>query len=326
MSEMTTKELTAYLKTAAELEASVYRQTEAKKAADRCLVYNKPSKRNIPLPEDPAKTIEMPCKPEEIRAPALAPLGIFGALCVIASVGLFSVEPIFGVFEIAIGLSLAGFAFFQSRNVSKQNAENLATYEAAKEEYNTQVARAKKVYALNMENYKRECALADSEYGRHRKLADRNFAAAKESVHLLNTPLDETKQALEQLYAHDIIFPKYRDLVAMCTMYEYFASGRCTELTGPNGAYNLYEAELRQNLIINRLDTIISNLEQIRQNQYMLYQEIRTTNTILNDISSDVRQILKSTQEIAEASKINAYCAQVTAQNTEALKYIALIN
>ena len=177
-----------------------------------------------------------------------------------------------------------------------------------------------------MKEYDHECALADNEYKERRKLADRNFAAAKEAVSLLDSPIEATKRALEQLYAHDIIFPKYRDLVAMCTMYEYFAAGRCTELTGPNGAYNLYEAELRQNLIINRLDTIISNLEQIRQNQYMLYQEMKTTNTILDNISSDVKQILKSTQEIAEASKITAYCSQVTAQNTEALKYIALIN
>ena len=39
-------------------------------------------------------------------------------------------------------------------------------------------------------------------------------------------------------------------MTAMCTMYEYFVTGRCDKLSGADGAYNLYETEVRQNIII----------------------------------------------------------------------------
>ena len=112
----------------------------------------------------------------------------------------------------------------------------------------------------------------------------------------------------------------------MTTMYEYFASGRCSELTGPDGAYNLYEAELRQNLIINKRDVIIKELGAIQQNQHMLYQEMQRTRGVIQDIRKDVRDILENTSDIAKSSHITALCSQVTAQNTEAIKCLTLIN
>ena len=149
----------------------------------------------------------------------------------------------------------------------------------------------------------------------------------------LSEPLAQTRQVLEKLYTSDVIFPKYKNMVAICTIYEYFAAGRCTTLVGADGAYNLYESELRQNLIIGKLDTIISQLEEIKQNQYILYTELKKTNSITSSIYRDIKNILNSVeqigdtvQNIAHSSYITSYCAQVTAQNTEALKYITLIN
>ena len=143
---------------------------------------------------------------------------------------------------------------------------------------------------------------------------------------LLDAPLYETMDLLEKLYAMDIIFPKYRNMVAMCSMYEYFASGRCTELTGPNGAYNLYESELRQNLIINQLEAVNMNLEQVKQNQYILYQGIMETKQALHTISSDVRNLVNATNDIAVSSRITAYCSQITAANAQAQTYLAIMN
>jgi hypothetical protein len=68
-------------------------------------------------------------------------------------------------------------------------------------------------------------------------------------------------------------------------MAEYLDSGRCSALEGPDGAYNLYESELRQNYIISKLDTIINQLDMIRENQYYLYtamQDIKTAIAGLN--------------------------------------------
>lgn len=79
-------------------------------------------------------------------------------------------------------------------------------------------------------------------------------------------------------------------------------------------------------MIINRLDKIIDSLEVIKENQYALYSELERTNEILNGISSDMRELVSTVRRIEDAVHITNYYTQVTAQNTKALKYIALIN
>ncbi len=108
----------------------------------------------------------------------------------------------------------------------------------------------------------------------------------------------------------------------MCTIYEYFASGRCTELTGPDGAYNLYESELRQNLIINRLDVIITQLENIAKTQYMLYNELKETKALIAGISKEVHKICKSVQNIEVYSAISAHNSSIIAHNTAVSAYL----
>lgn len=98
--------------------------------------------------------------------------------------------------------------------------------------------------------------------------------------------------ALGKLYAENIIYPKYRNMVAVTMIYEYLESGRCSQLEGPDGAYNLYEMELRQNIIIGQLSSIMDNLERIKENQFTLYNEIveanGNTSSLLSDIGDDI--------------------------------------
>ena len=51
-------------------------------------------------------------------------------------------------------------------------------------------------------------------------------------------------------------------------------SERCYGLTGHEGAYNLYENELRLGHIISTLDSISSDIKEIKQNQRMLYDVV----------------------------------------------------
>ena len=84
----------------------------------------------------------------------------------------------------------------------------------------------------------------------------------------------ETDSALRTFYSCDVIYPKYRTLPALTSICEYFESGRCDTLTGVNGAYNLYEDEVRKDRIISQLNTIIEQLDSIRNNQYLLYTQL----------------------------------------------------
>ena len=60
-------------------------------------------------------------------------------------------------------------------------------------------------------------------------------------------------------------------------------SERCYGLTGHEGAYNLYESELRLGHIISTLDSISSVIKEIKQNQRMLY-----------DVMSESQKMTKS--------------------------------
>ena len=122
------------------------------------------------------------------------------------------------------------------------------------------------------------------------------------------------KESVEKMYEANIIFPKYRNLVAITAINEYLLSGRCDKLEGPDGAYNLYEMELRQNIIVSQLSNIIENLEQIKNNQFSLYQEIQKTNCIIGEILTEARQTNQS-------SKLTAYFAEVIALAETSPKY-----
>lgn len=131
---------------------------------------------------------------------------------------------------------------------------------------------------------------------------------------------------MKKLYALDIVYDKYRNLIAISSFYEYFASDRVSELTGAKGAYNLFEQEIRMDLVINKLDVIIEQLEDIKENQYALYQKMDEAIDIMNGIYDDVEELVSAAHRIEDATYITAHCAKVAAQNTEILKYIALVS
>lgn len=126
----------------------------------------------------------------------------------------------------------------------------------------------------------------------------------QEKENILNNNIATCKATLNQLYNLDIIFPKYRNFLAVSQIYEYFMSGRCTQLEGHEGAYNLFEHELRQNIIIAKLDEVLNQLEQIKQNPYMIYSAICEANSRLAQIESNTAAIAYNTSVIATNTEI----------------------
>ena len=87
---------------------------------------------------------------------------------------------------------------------------------------------------------------------------------------------EETAAALEALYAEDVIFPKYRHLLPMCSLWEYIQSGRCDKLEGPDGAYALLETEIQQKKIVADLGDLDWKEARIMQyGAYNAFQEIK---------------------------------------------------
>jgi len=142
----------------------------------------------------------------------------------------------------------------------------------------------------------------------------------------LDENIASTQETLDKLYGLDIIYPKYRNLVAMCSMYEYFVTGRVSQLKGADGAYNLYESELRQDLIIAQLDRISAGLEKIKQNQYMLYSQLSKANEFLSSISDVAFQTLEVATDIRKTQIYTNSILSSIKSNTEAIKYISAAN
>lgn len=137
---------------------------------------------------------------------------------------------------------------------------------------------------------------------------------------------DETVSVLDRFYKTDIIFQKYRNLVAVCSFYEYFASGRCRSLTGHEGAYNIYENEIRLDRICTKLEEVIVNLEQIKANQYFLYDAIQEGNQLSQQLLQESVRQSRLAEQTAENTALAAHYSEVAAKNAEACAWIGVAN
>lgn len=147
-------------------------------------------------------------------------------------------------------------------------------------------------YKREMESYRR--ATQQNQVKRQQDKEDRETKTLllQSELSQVSAFLEKSQERLHIVYNKNIIFPKYRNLVAACSLYEYICAGRCSSLEGHEGAYNIYETEMRLDRIITQLDRVIANLGAIRENQFILYSAIQTMN-------QQSMRILESTQEMA---------------------------
>ena len=117
---------------------------------------------------------------------------------------------------------------------------------------------------------------------------------------------NELKESLNKVYDKNVIYGKYRNFVAVATLYEYIDSGRCSELEGANGAYNLLESEIRADRIISSLNRIVTNLEDIKNNQYTLYKSIECANIATIKILSNINNTQAMTAYYAKQAAVAA--------------------
>lgn len=133
-----------------------------------------------------------------------------------------------------------------------------------------------------------------------------------------------TQAALNALYSLGIIHPKYRNLVAVSSFFDYFDTGRCISLTGPGGAYATYEEDLRFQRVEARLDIIISKLDEIIANQQYIGQLMQEANSTLYRIEQKNEQIAKSMNKAAENSELTAYNTRCAAQSAAIMEHISV--
>lgn len=157
--------------------------------------------------------------------------------------------------------------------------------------------------------------------------------SAHKQAEMLNIEISKAKQTLaktndilRKYYNQGVIYEKYRGLVPITMFCEYFASGRCNSLAGHEGAYNIYETEVRLNLIIVKLDDIISHLDQIKENQYMLSNLIQEGNREIQSLAKVASRQTAALQRIEDNTEAANYYNKITAANTSYLSWLAYQN
>ncbi len=178
----------------------------------------------------------------------------------------------------------------------------------------------KRYFSEQRRKYEEDCRTCLEENKNRKEEFDYNQKCWEDSCTkmraTLEKPLKETKENLERVYSKNIIYPKYRNLPALTSIYEYYVTGRCEELSGPYGAYNLYEDEVRKDKVISQLNTIIANLEQIKQNQYKLYEQVCQIQSNTNRMVWELNAIKGYVIELTNLTALNTYYNGVTALNT----------
>lgn len=138
---------------------------------------------------------------------------------------------------------------------------------------------------------------------------------AQEKSKLLTT-YNQCDAELKRLYAVGIVHPNYHSFVPCAMFLEYLSTGRTHSLEatpGDQGAYNLYEEELK-------FKKISDQLEAIRQNQELLCQEVRNINQTVNELYGSVKQIEQYSKQTEQNTRVSAWCDAVTAYNTSTIR------
>jgi len=177
---------------------------------------------------------------------------------------------------------------------------------------------------------KREMRTED-ELNQSRQLKNKQISLAmpklEAEMQAMQKTYNLTCQALKKCYDINIIPVKYRNIVPVCMFYDYISNGRTYCLKrNPNafdeGAINMYEQELFRNVVMDKLDIIINQLDNLRENQKVLCRVIeegnRQTHKLLNDINSNVTKVNDNLQTIQyqneQRNKCLEYMSYVTYQ------------
>lgn len=192
----------------------------------------------------------------------------------VTGVGLI-IADFLGMFN-ALGL-LAPFLAFVGGVALIVRAVNASNENKVAREKN---AKAMAYYKQEMKKYDKNVAEANAK----KKLAE----ILLKRLDKMNVVKAEMGRDLKRAYSYNVIYPSYRNLVAVSSFYDYLYSGKCSTLEGYEGAYNIFDMESRMDKIITQLDRISYQLENIRYSQNTLYTVMKSSNEKLDRMQNSI--------------------------------------
>lgn len=168
---------------------------------------------------------------------------------------------------------------------------------------------------------KKDCNDKYLDYVKNRRAEiDRIVPYMRQEKEASKKQLDYVNNTLQSLYNLRIngvlcLHPNYQGLVPISIIYGYFDTGRCTQLQGHEGAYNLYEDEKMKGMIINKLDVVSRQLSQLNNTMLYVGQAIEECNERLSDLESTSNRMIQSVNNMNNnvTSQFNGVSSQLAA-------------
>lgn len=114
------------------------------------------------------------------------------------------------------------------------------------------------------------------------------YSRTYELVKLLEEPNRRARRILESLYAKSAVYERYRNLNAVCAIYDYLESGRASDIYGSESVYRLYDKEMQKGNIPDKSREIESNITSAEQ----IPEYCREIECLIDDIEKR-NQIIK---------------------------------
>lgn len=168
------------------------------------------------------------------------------------------------------------------------NSVNQVKLQRAAIEKQNQEAKRKWIQDLDLENARNRSSYLDSD----------EYYKTKGERDVIQKKLTEVSNTLEFLYSLRrngslCIHPQYKGLVPISVIHGYFDTGRASSLTGHEGAYNLYESEKLQGIIINKLSDLDSSIAKLNNSMYYVGEAIENCNRTLEQLEEGNYQLEK---------------------------------
>ena len=186
--------------------------------------------------------------------------------------------------------------------------------------------KANKEYNINLDKYNQ--MIENDKVRVQRELAQKQYLQTQADT--LATMWRTSKEKLDKMYSYDILEEKYRNIVAVASIYEYLKHERTRSLQrvgSDEGAYNIFESEVRLNKIITNTDIIIQKLDVVIENQRELANTMRNAQNSINNLVTSTNnmsaRIQSGMNRLNASVELSNYQQQQT--NNE-LRYMNFMN
>lgn len=261
--------------------------------------------------------------------------------------GIVTRFPMKGIF---LGINIAAFLFLfpyllffvpakkaYSRTYSSylKNNKEKEIREYKEYEYGSQECRRQYCQEFarleSIASYKKQLNELDEELVRIDEERATKFPIIDQEINLYRENVQVAKEACNSAIELSSLHKKYSSSVCVCQFIDYLETGRCYTLEGADGCYNKYEEELRQQIIVDKLDTIIGSLNRIENHMVTAVHELQMINQTATAIKDELKEVIdkisyQQNDNVIELCETISGSLKTISNNTRLIKACAGFN